>query len=254
MATTIPLWATSIVAVVALTVATLVWLGISRVSRSLFDTTKTRRIAITTAAVLAIWLLSSVLIGTVLRPSINRSDANLLLGWITLLITIGYGLRFVSPTFRQIVEAIPQPWLIGVQFYRNLGAIFLPLMILGLLPPFFAIPAGVGDLLSGLPAPLVAYWYARNIPGARAAAIFLNIAGMLDFIIALGTGTSLLAGPAQAIFGTSAISTAPLPLWPLVMLPTFVVPLGLMLHLHSLTNLMRRRNPILELAAATHNI
>ena len=195
-----------------------------------------------TALLLALWLLSSILIGTVLRLNVTHpAEVTLFLGWISILILLGYGFRFVSPTFHHLIEAVPQEWLLGIQFYRNVGAIFLPLMVLHVLPPYFALPAGIGDLLSGLPMLWIASRYAHKRPGARTQAILINLLGILDFMVALGIGSRLLLTPAQAIFGVSAVTTAALPLWPLVLIPTFVVPLGLTIHLHSLTNLMGHR-------------
>jgi hypothetical protein len=70
-------------------------------------------------------------------------------------------------TLRRVVEAVPQRWMVSVQFYRVEGLIFLLLYAGGHLPGVFAWPAGVGDILVGLLAALTAATYAR---GARNAA------------------------------------------------------------------------------------
>ena len=64
---------------------------------------------------------------------------------LALTLVFGYLLLF-SPTFRRIIAAIPQHWLIGIQTFRILGAVFLIRYFQGDLPALFAIPAGVGDL------------------------------------------------------------------------------------------------------------
>jgi hypothetical protein len=70
---------------------------------------------------------------------------------ITLLGTllVGY-LLLLLPTFRRIVAAVPQHWLIGVQTFRILGAVFLVRYFAGQLPGLFALPAGIGDVATGL--------------------------------------------------------------------------------------------------------
>jgi hypothetical protein len=68
------------------------------------------------------------------------------------------------PTSRaqsRIIDAVPQHWLFGVQLYRALGVIFLILYGTGKLPGAFAWPAGLGDTLVGILAPVVAVAYAR---------------------------------------------------------------------------------------------
>jgi hypothetical protein len=87
--------------------------------------------------------------------------ATLLVGYVFLL----------STTFRGIIAAIPQHWLIGIQTFRILGGVFLIRYFQGQLPGLFAIPAGVGDVLAGAFAPLVAYWWYAGKPYARGAAI-----------------------------------------------------------------------------------
>ena len=61
-----------------------------------------------------------------------------------------------STTLRRIVDIVPQAWVVGIQVYRIIGAIFLTLLASGQLPAAFALPAGLGDVLVGLLAPLVA--------------------------------------------------------------------------------------------------
>ena len=76
-------------------------------------------------------------------------------------ILIGVLLIFRSELVGRILDAVPQPWIVGVQLYRALGVVFLTLYAAGHLPALFAWPAGAGDITVGLSAPLVAYAYAR---------------------------------------------------------------------------------------------
>ena len=101
------------------------------------------------------------------RDDVTPPRVSLALG-LTLL--LGY-LALLSRDFRTIIAAIPQHWLIGIQTFRILGGVFLVRYFQGELPAVFAIPAGVGDVLTGIFAPLVAYWWFTGKSYARGAAI-----------------------------------------------------------------------------------
>ena len=78
-------------------------------------------------------------------------------------ILIGVFLIFRSELAGRILDAVPQPWIVGVQLYRALGVVFLILYAAGQLPALFAWPAAVGYIVVGLSAPLVGYAYAESI-------------------------------------------------------------------------------------------
>jgi hypothetical protein len=146
---------------------------------------------------------------------------------------------WLSPTARRIVGAAPLAALIGVQFYRVLGAVFLVLLGLGQLPAHFALPAGWGDIAVGLAAPLVALAVSRRAPGARALALGWNVVGLLDLVVAFGMGTGLLAPYLAPELGTHVPPAAALGIYPLILVPTFAVPLSVALHLVTLGRLRR---------------
>lgn len=69
----------------------------------------------------------------------------------------------------------------------------------GQLPGLFALPAGIGDVATGLLALLVAYaWYSGK-PYARGAAIAWNLFGMADLVDAVVLGT-LTGGAGGIVF------------------------------------------------------
>ena len=73
---------------------------------------------------------------------------------IALPILIGSWLLWRSPAVSRIIDAVPQPWIVAVQLYRALGVIFLIFYANGRMPGLFAWPAGVGDIIVGLAAPI----------------------------------------------------------------------------------------------------
>jgi hypothetical protein len=156
----------------------------------------------------------------------------------------GVGLLGFSPAFRRAIGRTPQPWLIGVQFSRILGGIFLIGYAQGTFPGEFALPAGIGDVLVGLLAPVVAALVATNHPWSRQLAVLWNIAGLTDLALAVTLGVLSSPGPLQRLaFDTpnAAIST-----YPFVLIPAFLVPLLILVHLYSLHGLVSNRGAMLR--------
>jgi hypothetical protein len=139
-----------------------------------------------------------------------------------------------SQTIAAAIDAAPLWWLIAYQMARvNGGVIFLPLWYYGFLPGFFALPAGIGDTLTGLFAivAVVALW--RDAPLARPLGYAVNVFGMADLIYAISMGvTSVLA--------STTAEVSPIVMYPLVMVPTFGVPLAFVVHCLSIWQLRRR--------------
>src|SRR5262244_1333342 len=139
-----------------------------------------------------------------------------------------------SQTIAAAVDAAPLWWLIAYQMFRvNGGVIFLPLWYYGFLPGFFALPAGIGDTLTGLFAmvAVVAFW--RDAPVARPLAYAVNVFGMADLIYAISMGVT------STLTSTTA-EVSPIVMYPLVMVPTFGVPLAFVVHCLSFWQLRRR--------------
>jgi len=145
------------------------------------------------------------------------------------MVVAGIVALYASKTMRTLNAATPPAWLIGVQLYRVAGAMFLwPFLADGALPALFALPAGIGDALTGLAAPFVAWGIAHDRPGAHARAVAWNWFGILDLIVA----------PATAVLsGTTNIGHFPLVIVPLFLGP----PLGILTHIYSLRNLAVHR-------------
>jgi hypothetical protein len=116
--------------------------------------------------------------------------------------------------------------------FRVEGVVFLLYFALGHLPALFALPAGLGDITTGVTAPLAARRLAQGT-GHRAAWWF-NAFGTTDLVVALALG-------AVTGFGLINItpSGAPISELPLVLIPTAGVPLLLALHITSMLALAR---------------
>jgi hypothetical protein len=156
------------------------------------------------------------------------------LGPMIILIATALTLLTRSQIIAAAVDATPLWWLMAYQMFRvNGGVIFLPLWYNGLLPGFFAVPAGIGDALTGLFAlvAVVAFW--RDAPFARPLAYAVNIFGMADLIYAVSMGVT-------TFFTDTTVEVSPIVMYPLVMVPTFGVPVAFVIHCLSLWQLRRR--------------
>jgi hypothetical protein len=122
--------------------------------------------------------------------------------------------------------------------FRVAGVAFLITMALGHLPALFALPAGLGDIATGIATPLVVIRLARGT--GRRAARWLNAFGLTDLVVALTLGA--LTG-FQLINVTP--SGAPISELPLALIPTAEVPLLLALHIISMAALKKApRTPL----------
>jgi hypothetical protein len=234
-----------IVIIVQAVSSTLAWLGFYVGIRALPGARARQSLwIIGSAVVAAAWLVGVFLLGgagvfrnDILPPRIPMAlVATLLLGYLLLL----------SATFSRIVAAVPQHWLIGIQAFRILGSLWLVRYFAGQLPGLFAVPAGIGDVATGLLAPFVAYaWYSGK-PYARSAAIAWNLLGMADLVNAVVLGTLTNGGAGGIGF-------------PLVLIPAYGVPRAFLIHSYSLIGLLRktsqqprRAEPLTYTAEAAH--
>ena len=218
--------------------STLYWIGFTvGVRASAQADLRKGRWIVGSAIVFAGWLFAIVLLGAggffrndVVPPRVPAA--------LMTTLVVGY-LALLSPAFRGVVGRIPQHWLIGIQTFRILGGVFVVRYLEGQLPGIFAIPAGVGDVLTGLLAPLVAYWWYARKPYARTAAIAWNLFGMADLVNAVMIG--FLAGGA----GGGIV-------FPIVLIPVYAVPRAFLVHCYSLLGLLRQTSRQVEPIAAVH--
>jgi hypothetical protein len=153
-------------------------------------------------------------------------------------ILIGVALSRWWPALRRVVDATPQSFLVGVQLYRALGAVFVILYAAGRLPGAFALPAGIGDVVVGVLAPAVAIAYTRGGRGSAGLLRAWNLFGITDLVVAVATG--FLTSPSQFQRLAFDHPNQLIDAFPLAMIPVFLVPLSVLLHLASLAKLKRQ--------------
>jgi hypothetical protein len=154
-------------------------------------------------------------------------------------IALGVALFWRWPELQRIIESVPQRWIVSVQAYRVLGVIFLVLYAAGRQPGAFAWPAGVGDVLVGLFAPLVGVAYARGWRGSAGLLRAWNLLGIADLVVAVTT--AFLTSPSRLQILAFDKPNDLISAFPLAMIPVFLVPLSVLLHFASLEKLRALR-------------
>jgi hypothetical protein len=138
----------------------------------------------------------------------------------------------VWPAFRASVQSLDLALATAIQGWRAAGLGFLALYAHGVLPGAFAYPAGLGDIAIGVTAPWVVLALIRR-PGFATTRGFVvwNLLGILDLVVALSLGGLISA---LATGATGEVTTQPMARLPLVLVPAYLVPLFVMLHLSAL--------------------
>jgi hypothetical protein len=179
--------------------------------------------------------------GTFVRPP-NEPPLPILIGVLGPL--VAFGAAYLGwGAFRSFALRANPVLLSAIQAWRAGGLGFLALAAHGVLPGLFSWPAGMGDIAIGVTAPWIVLALVRR-PAFAASPIFKvwNLLGILDLVVAVSMG-ALNSGFVPGLTGT--VTTAAMAQLPLVLIPAYLVPLFVMLHLAALLQ-ARRQSPVVE--------
>ncbi len=228
----------AIIIVLSVLLPAVCWLGIHRSAAP-----NDRALASSIVAVLLIcWTLAafSLCIAGAFHPGApkvipGRSNAVPLLGAGLLIALV---LFFAVGPFRRTLDALPHAWLIGAQVGRLVGFLVLSFGLAGIIPMSFAGPAGWGDGITGLLAPVVAFMLHRGVKGAALAAWLWNAWGLGDLINVARLAS--LTTPGTSVFDPSLGDSSNFALFPTGLLQVLYGPLYVLLHVFSIRALVRR--------------
>jgi hypothetical protein len=128
-----------------------------------------------------------------------------------------------SPGLREFALSLDPRTLTLAQAWRINGFIFLALYSYGILPGLFAFPAGWGDISIGTTALLIGAKYAKA--QHRNLFIVWQLLGIIDLVVAVSLGaTARLTDP-------HSVPMTAMTILPLSLIPTFIVPLLLIIHI-----------------------
>ncbi len=184
-----------------------------------------------TILAILLWFIGSLIAGyyglfvTPGTPPIN-------LGLFFLVPFVGFaGAYFVSPRFRDFTHSISLPLIVGAHAWRYVGLFFVIAYLMGKLPPQFGIPEGAGDIITAIFSLPLALALRQGKP-VRTAFIAWNVFGLVDLISAITVGALYSEGSFG--FLRTGVSTALMTTFPVNVIPTFFVPLFILLHLLAL--------------------
>src|SRR5262245_58288803 len=144
------------------------WIGLGRAGLA----ARQRWIAMLAVGVsLLVWMFTALELAHagVFKPGAFRVPAIPLAVLLPLIIALTLLMR--SQSIAAVLDAVPASWLIGLQVYRVLGAVFLVRWGLGEIPGEFALPAGIGDVTVGLLALPVAFYVHSGARGGILAGV-----------------------------------------------------------------------------------
>jgi hypothetical protein len=183
-------------------------------------------------SILVLWFLTVLILGShesFVRPA-GSLPVPILMAIAIPMISFLATFR-LSNRFREWILSADLRLITGIQAWRFGGFAFLTLYTLNLLPAYFAWPAGIGDMAIGATAPFVVASLIRN-PGKASSKNFVlwNVLGILDLVVAVTLG-----GFGPLLFPDVATTAAGLMArLPLSLIPTFFVPLFILMHLTAL--------------------
>ena len=221
---TLPQWLNISLTLFIIVVTGIISAGLIKISKSFLKNNST---GVILAGVIIIWFI--VIYFLVFNDSFQIEEDQLNpLFFISLLLPVA--LSFIlykkSKKVQEFIFSIPLSWIIILQVYRTVGVVFLLAWSTGFLPSGFAIPAGIGDILTGIFAIPASYMLYKKKRYARPVAIGVTIFGIADFVMAITIGVSISPSVLQNTF--------------LLMIPAFLVPLALVAHMFALIRLKRK--------------
>jgi hypothetical protein len=180
-----------------------------------------------TVTLVSVWF-ALALIGSLLGVFDSEPRPPIMLGLAAVAPVVIFMFGYLtSLRFQEFVLGLDLRILTLAQTWRVGGIVFLMLYKQAALPGIFAIPAGWGDIVIGITAPVVAWYWKPPFPAK--AFIVWNLLGCLDLLMAVSLGVLASASALGVLAGNG--NTGIMGHFPLSLIPTFVVPLLLIFHL-----------------------
>jgi hypothetical protein len=145
------------------------------------------------------------------------------------------------PSVRKAMDVTPLPALIALHTVRVLGFSFIILFVEGRLPAPFAPSAGWGDVFIGATALPLTWAVMRFGDRVRPLVLLWNALGVADLVAALTLGALSAPGPLQVFVGP--LDSSPMTTLPWLIIPGFLVPILLFIHVVIFTRLLAKNQP-----------
>lgn len=147
-----------------------------------------------------------------------------------------------SKRVRDALLAIPLWAIVAVHALRFVGIFFIIAGLTGTMPPHFGWPAGIGDIVAAAVSIPLAVMLLKKYRSKLLHASFVawNIFGLADLLMAISLGL-LYSQSTVGILSEPSLHTQAATHMPLSLIPTFYVPVLILLHFLAL----KRRKELL---------
>jgi hypothetical protein len=192
---------------------------------------KNQRIQLALLAIITLWLVGSItmsLLGLFNQPHKPPIYLGLFMG----VPVVGFLLAYaMSKSLREVLLAVPL-WVVVLIHAGRLEAIFFVIdAITGVLPPRFGWSAGMGDIVAAIISIPLALSLRQGHRSKGLSVVFIawNILGLLDLFNAAILGV-LYSPSVVGILSHPGLDSHAITYMPIVLIPTFYVPILILLH------------------------
>lgn len=203
--------------------------------RTIKKTGASNTLLFTLASIFAVWLFSAyTMINNGFYSATGIPQVAFTAG-VVIPVVIGLIAVKLWPALSMAISRIPVSEFLILQHMR--AAFGILFFFTAALPIWFQYLGGLGDIAAGIGAFLALRYFNKNPDKQRQANIRGNIVGIIDFIVVLNVGVAM-------VLNTHS------PDIPFNLIPLYVVPLFLLLHVFSLQRLRRQKQPLVVNSAA----
>jgi hypothetical protein len=184
--------------------------------------------------IVGLWFLAAF-IGGMMDIFYQLGVPPVTVGLFLLIPVVVFTLAYVFSTrVQHAIDRIPL-WLITIaHVWRFVGIGFVIGAVMRVLPSQFGFPEGLGDVVAALLCLPLAFAIrrGRRSTGLRRAFIAWNVYGLIDLLSAISLG--ILYSPSSFGVLRTDLSTEVMTAFPVNLIPTFFLPLFILLHMLSL--------------------
>lgn len=191
-----------------------------------------------TVFAIAAWLVAAIAAGVSGLVNTPGQPPFFLVAFVGVPILTGVAGYALSPAFRAWTGRLSLTWLVGLHLWRFVGLGFVLGWLVGRLPGGFAIPEGLGDIVAAAGA-LALLPSLRRGTASRTWLLVWNTFGLVDLVSALTVGLLYSNGP-LGVLSRGGVTTEPMVLFPVSLIPTFFVPLFILIHLLTFARISNR--------------
>jgi hypothetical protein len=215
-----------------------IYYGLSYAFNALGFSTKKKNISLViTLSVICGWLaVSGILALRGFFTDFNSLPPRLLVSVIPPALAIGY--ISASERVNNILRVLPKSWMIYAQTFRLPMEIFLFLMLInGALPVQMTFEGRNFDIITGITAPVIAYYSYNKKLWPKIVPLLWNLAGILLVTNVFITGVLSAPGPLRKFLNEP--SNTMISHFPFVWIAALIVPFAYQLHVLSIKQIMR---------------